>query len=424
MGLLDFLTKEIKLTAAVMHWREPMMFRIRLRNDLWLRLLVVLGAWLAASGSLLILFSFSQRPAGAGTAFGLALIGAGFAYLAILSRRKHVSGSCWLYNEKLQFQSMSTDITGGVINHTTWDYDVVDQVALVSAQQIGKSFSVMLITSCDDQLMIGIPNHVDLKTIADFFLTRQIEVSSLRNLPETYTRSFPMPIGLSAPVLGCALVTTGLVLSAANLRDDQQREAARPQFQQLDAVMESVRPADLPGHGTKVAAPKSRPSQSTKFPPDVPAGPDIPVPNGFGFRPEVGLPNQPVPSPRPPARQPGATSPANHTGSDSELLGGKGGIPFRVVGPNGQPVVAVQYATGAWAGKERVGKLTPLFERIDASPHRKVVSAKDGYALGAMQVDADDLVNAVRFAFMRVKADGSLDATDSYGSEWIGEPNE
>lgn len=399
-----------------------MMFRVRLRNDLWLRLLMVIGVWLAGSGLLLILFSFSQQPAGTGISLGLAMIGAGFAYLAILNRRKHVSGSCWLYNEKLQFQSRSTDITGGVVNYATWDYEAIDKVELISAQRIGKSFSVMLITSRDDQFMIGIPEHVDLKTIADFFLTRQIEVSSLQHLPGAYTRSFPMSVGIALPVLGCVLVTIGLALSAANSRDDRQREVVRPELPQLDAVMEPIRRPDLPEGDTK--PPASRPSQSTELPPDLSARPGSPIPNDFGFRPEIGLPNQIIPSGPSPAMQSGVTSPANHAGSDSELLGGKGGIPFRVVSPNGRPVVAVQYTLGAWAGKERVGQVSPLFDRIDASRDRQIVSAKDGYAIGAIQVDADDLVNAVRFAFMRIKADGSLDPTDSYGSEWIGHPNE
>jgi hypothetical protein len=315
---------------------------------------------------------------------------------------------------------MSVEISGGVTNYTTWDYEVIDKVELLSADKIGKSFSVMLVTSGDDQLMIGIPNHVDLKTIADFFLTRQIEVLSRRDLPETYTRSFPVPVGLVAPVFGFALVVIGFALGIVNLRDDGEREAAQREFPQLDAVMESVRPSNLPANHTSTAVPESRPSQPSKHPRPAPAGPDLPVPNGFGFRPDLGLPNQIAPSPQAPVGQPRVASPTSRAGSDSELVGGNGGIPFRVVSPNGQPVVGVQYTMGAWAGKERVSRLTPLFERIDASPQQMVVSAKDGYALGAIQVDADDLVNAVRLVFMRVKSDGLLDEANSDTSEWIG----
>jgi hypothetical protein len=37
-------------------------------------------------------------------------------------------------------------------------------------------------------------------------------------------------------------------------------------------------------------------------------------------------------------------------------------------------------------------------------------------------VHADDLVRAVRVVFVRQQSDGSLDKTDFYLSDWIGEP--
>lgn len=79
---------------------------------------------------------------------------------------------------------------------------------------------------------------------------------------------------------------------------------------------------------------------------------------------------------------------------------------------------------GRWAGKDHVGQLTPLFERVHASSGQQLIVARQGYALGAMQVDADDLVDSIRFVFMQIKADGSLNEEDSYSSDWIGNPNE
>ena len=45
--------------------------------------------------------------------------------------------------------------------------------------------------------------------------------------------------------------------------------------------------------------------------------------------------------------------------------------------------------------------------------------AKDGYAVGAIQVDGADFVNAVRVAFMRIEGD-RLNPKDTYISDWIG----
>ncbi len=61
----------------------------------------------------------------------------------------------------------------------------------------------------------------------------------------------------------------------------------------------------------------------------------------------------------------------------------------------------------------------PLFEERQSNGPFQAVVAREGYALGAIQVDADSEVRAVRLAFMRIDGD-RLDPKDSYTSEWIG----
>jgi hypothetical protein len=50
-----------------------------------------------------------------------------------------------------------------------------------------------------------------------------------------------------------------------------------------------------------------------------------------------------------------------------------------------------------------------------------VIAARDGYAVGAIQVDGDQFVNAIRIAFMRIEND-RLNTKDKYISDWIGVP--
>ena len=47
MGLWDFLTKPRHLGSTVLSWKEPSLYRARLRGDLWTRLAIVLGLWAA-----------------------------------------------------------------------------------------------------------------------------------------------------------------------------------------------------------------------------------------------------------------------------------------------------------------------------------------------------------------------------------------
>jgi hypothetical protein len=107
---------------------------------------------------------------------------------------------------------------------------------------------------------------------------------------------------------------------------------------------------------------------------------------------------------------------------DSALVGGTGGAPFRVVSPDGEPAVGVRYRLGQWDGQDVIAKIEGVFWRQKESGPLEYVLAREGYALGAIQVDGGEFVYAVRLAFMRI--DGNrLDAKDSYISQWIGSPS-
>ena len=103
------------------------------------------------------------------------------------------------------------------------------------------------------------------------------------------------------------------------------------------------------------------------------------------------------------------------------IVGGPGGGPFRRIDPRGLPILGVRCRLGDWRGKPTVKSIEPIHDRIARHPFPVTVMSREGYALGAIQVDADDQVRAVRLAFMRIDGD-KLDTTDSYVSEWIGTP--
>ena len=100
-------------------------------------------------------------------------------------------------------------------------------------------------------------------------------------------------------------------------------------------------------------------------------------------------------------------------------VGGAGGFPFKRVDVLGRPVLGVRYILADWAGQKRVSLLAPIFA---AAPGETpgTVSARDGYALGAIHVFASEFVDGVTLEFMKLKEDGSLDPSDSYKSETIG----
>ena len=125
--------------------------------------------------------------------------------------------------------------------------------------------------------------------------------------------------------------------------------------------------------------------------------------------------------PSSPAPTLGSASAGNVKTTDTQLIGAAGGGPLRYVSREGLPVLGFRYRLGSLAGQGGVASLEPLFTREEPPRPWESVIARNGYAVAAMQVDADQFLIAIRVAFMRI--DGNhLDTKDSYVSDWIGHP--
>ena len=107
---------------------------------------------------------------------------------------------------------------------------------------------------------------------------------------------------------------------------------------------------------------------------------------------------------------------------DTAMAGGTEGWEFRTEGSAGQLLVGIRYRLGGWAGEKTVGPLEAVFDRHASADRQQAAIAREGFAVGAVNVDAKRFVNALQLVFMRVKSDGRLDPTDSYTTEWIGLP--
>ena len=116
------------------------------------------------------------------------------------------------------------------------------------------------------------------------------------------------------------------------------------------------------------------------------------------------------------------TGAAPAASDDPGLAGGTGGQPFRAASPDGQPVIGFRHTLGSWAGQQAIGKLEPLFTRQSSPGTGEALLARDGYAVGAIEVDAGQFVHAVRVVFMRITPEGRLDPDDTYTSDWLGHP--
>jgi len=115
-----------------------------------------------------------------------------------------------------------------------------------------------------------------------------------------------------------------------------------------------------------------------------------------------------------------------HTGvgTDTEVAGdATGGLPQRYVEPGGH-LLGLEWRGGEWDGEKCFGGLVPVFKRDQPATIPARVIAKDGYAVGGVQVQSLRFVDAIRLVFHKIKPDGTLDPADSYESEWFGFPGD
>lgn len=105
---------------------------------------------------------------------------------------------------------------------------------------------------------------------------------------------------------------------------------------------------------------------------------------------------------------------------DTEQVGGTGGWAFRKEGRG--PLLGFRYRVTQWDNEPCLAPIEPIFDPNAPLGGQSVVMARNGYAVGALNVDANRFVHAVQIVFMRLKADGRLDSSDSYTSPWLGSP--
>jgi hypothetical protein len=105
------------------------------------------------------------------------------------------------------------------------------------------------------------------------------------------------------------------------------------------------------------------------------------------------------------------------------LAGGPEGFQFERCDRRRQSVVGFRYRLGSWANQPAVAQLDPIYSRQLKDTSNAHI-ARDGYVVGGVQVVSGELVTAVRIIFVRERTDGTLDKTDNYLSDWIGDPGD
>ncbi len=107
-------------------------------------------------------------------------------------------------------------------------------------------------------------------------------------------------------------------------------------------------------------------------------------------------------------------------GRDTPFAGSSsGGLTDRFVSP-GHSLLGIEFRAGEWENEKCLAQLVPVYAIDQPVIFAPRTIAKDGYAVGGMNVKVGKYVDAVQLIFMKLKPDGGLDSKDSYTSDWIG----
>lgn len=105
----------------------------------------------------------------------------------------------------------------------------------------------------------------------------------------------------------------------------------------------------------------------------------------------------------------------------SATCGESGGGPYEFA-KEGAPMLGFAYSFSGWDGHPCFSQIRPIFKDIPLRQFKERVMAKEGYAVGGVNVEASPYFSGLQVIFMRV--DGKrLKPTDSYLSDWIRAPS-
>lgn len=213
-------------------WKEPMNFRARLRNDLYLRLGIGLSFGIFFVGTFYGLFTFniSTPPMIWGVPI-LFLMGITVALTLLMVGKNTASGSAYVSDRAFERWRLYSWFIIGWIESYDWPFKRLSKCYLVPAAALRKSFSVLLLPAEDGFEIIGIPNKIDIQQVIQHIQSRGVAVEATSSIPKKFTKPLNMGVAVTAMVVflfvGLSGLTTFLVLHDQTVPEPIERNRLR-----------------------------------------------------------------------------------------------------------------------------------------------------------------------------------------------------
>ncbi|PHS13739.1 MAG: hypothetical protein COA78_06515 [Blastopirellula sp.] len=490
-------------------WKENAFFRVELKEDVIVRLLITLTAWAFGIGVMGIIISQNANPVNDSAGLGIS-VGLGFVLfggpvaLFLFFRGKFATGNVTIQDDQIERRIIQYwgGMLGTWVFTETWPYQVINRCRIIPAKSTGKRFSLMIIEcygGVDD--LTAIPKHIDPQDLVTFLQSKGVNVEQDTSIPTEHREGISWFVPLGAGLFAIPFLLVGLSMISEKLDRlnpevaKEEKPVPRVEINNLEPAKidklkarapdpirvprdekfvqnEKILPKVIPNEqeeklSTSNPKPKAdispNPEKDSKSittstpPPTSDRKDSLPKYTPPTYTPpSVDEPDPSLPQYTPPTYQPpkntssdtsqpastittnrtrpvsgltkpdrSAPRPAGTPGVDSEMQGGSGGFGTDwIVDKNLRPVIGIRYSQGSWGATKTLAELEPIFDR-SAKPkggRTQTVLARDGYALGGINVNATKYVHAVRLLFLKIKPDGSLDPDNRDITDWLGIP--
>ena len=105
---------------------------------------------------------------------------------------------------------------------------------------------------------------------------------------------------------------------------------------------------------------------------------------------------------------------------ETERVGEESGSAYAHYHAGRRPLIGFSFDTRDWFGRDRISDLVGLFDEGEGAEGEHRIEARSGYVVAAVELQADDHINAIRVEFAPL--DGDFLAPDGwYWSEWAAE---
>lgn len=217
MGLRDILTKPL-FQSAEFSWREPMLHRPRLRGDLIFRVIFVFACWSGGTGVLLALFAINRNPPPIAVGLFLGFVfGGGPGMMYAFFSRSQTAGQVKVDEDGI----LRTITYPGFAVMTTepqeFLFDEIDRCVFVDGEELGTSFSILLIDFARDWHMVAVPARIDPEELAEYIEECGVRVKRGRQIPDELIEPMsPIPVVVMS-LFGIPMLFAGTALYLSNV---------------------------------------------------------------------------------------------------------------------------------------------------------------------------------------------------------------